>query len=135
MLPEKLVVKCVHSPSRVPGSFQARRRLFRTSPSDCLVRRSGSSYGVSLIRNRTATPVTRLRTLAPAKVLVQPKAWKAAAIGTVDMIAPRPPSMPVACDITGCRSAGNQDMTTRSTLMNTSASPTPSTARAASAAG
>ena len=38
-------------------------------------------------------------------------------------------------NITGWRSAGNQDMTTRSTLMNTSASPTPSTARAASAAG
>jgi hypothetical protein len=41
----------------------------------------------------------------------------------------------VICDITGWRNGGNHSISTRRTLMNTSASPTPSNARAASAAG
>ena len=129
------MVKCVHSPNRVPGSFQARRRFFRTSDSDCLVRCNGSSYGESRSTSSTPAPVTRLSTPADANVGVQPMWLSADDIGTVATIAPAPPSSPVSWDITGCRSAGNHSISTRSTLMKTSASPTPSTARAASAAG
>ena len=122
-VPENWVPVCVHSPSRVPGSFQD-----ATSPaSTCRGDGAGGGAGAPAGRLRT-TASTASATAIPSaaaetNAVLHPGPCSSAANGSADSTWPDCPSRPVSWVINGTRRGGNQAVTTDSTLMNVSASP------------
>ncbi len=87
MLAENCDVKCDHSPSRVPGTSHAARRV-RPSARNRSSSRCWSTQGLSLTTSTSAKPVTTPKEAATAYDGVQPKACSAAARGPAAASAP-----------------------------------------------
>ena len=128
--PGNCVTKCVHMPRRVPGSAHADSRLSRTGGRVTVEERGASR---STIHTRTLT--TAPMPAAAAKLDVHPYARTAPMSGTAATTAPSCPMMAVICSINGLRREENHIAMRRSTLMNVSASPLPSSMRASRAVG
>jgi hypothetical protein len=126
---------CVHSPSRVPGSRQDETSPASTWRGDGAGGGGGAPSGRSRTTasaaSATATPTAAVET----KAVVQPGPCSSAANGSADSTCPSWPSRPVSWVISGTRRAGNQAVTTESTLMKVSASPAPTSTRAVTASG
>ena len=94
-----------------------------------------STNSTRLTTASTASPAARPTPAAERNADVQPRECSNAASGTADSTWPSCPTSPVSCVITGTRRAGNHAVITESTLMNVSASPMPTSTRAAMASG
>ena len=124
------------NPRRVPGSAHASRTP-RLAVANAARRgtRGGRGSGESRSRARASTAVATLTAAADRNDGVHPQAASTAANPTAETTKPNWLSGPVAVVTFALRCGGNQAGTSRITLMNVSASPTPSTARAAYANG
>ena len=134
-VPQNWVPVCVQSPSRVPGSDHDRRRPATTSRGDKAAGRAGAPGGRSRTTASTARAAARPTPAADRNAGVQPRVCSNAASGTAESTCPSWPTSPVSWVITGTRRAGNHAVTTESTLMKVSASPMPTSTRAAIASG
>ena len=135
-VPQNWVPVWVHSPSRVPGSDHDGRSPRSTSRGGAAGGGGGAPGGRSRTTASTASPTARPTPAAreerrgPARAVQQRgerhRARAPARAGRRG---------PVSCVITGTRRGGNHAVTTESTLMNVSASPVPTSTRAAMARG
>ncbi len=126
------MTKCVHRPSRVPGSRHAWRSWARASPA--LTARDGgtkSGGSASTEKDTTATPIPTQP--ATRKDALHPAAPSRATSGMAAAIWPSWPRMPVSWMISGARPGGNHRGTSRSTLMKVIASPAPTSTRPSTA--
>ena len=124
------------NPSRVPGSAHASRTLRVAVASAARSgTRGGRPCGESRRRASASTAVTMLTAPVERNDGVHPHAARTAANPTAETTNPSWLIGPVVVVIFALRCGGNQAGTSRITLMNVSASPMPSTTRAAYASG
>ncbi len=125
----------VKKPNRVPGVSHTVFTL--TSVSRMLVLSSlfTAPSGVSWTTSSVSTIASRPIAAAERYAVVHPGPTKTARNGTADSTWPNCPQMPVNWVTSGTWPGGNQCGTNRSTEMNVTASPRPTIARPATAAG
>ena len=135
-VPENWVVKWVHRPSRVPGCCQAERRSWPACrEGHRVVPAQGAGWGSRGRRARPGFLRRRSGRAAARNAEVQPDRCSSATNGTALSSWPTCPRMPVTWVITGTRRGGSQAVTSRSMLMNVTASPAPTSTRPTRASG
>src|SRR6476469_9198176 len=125
----------VKKPSRVPGRSQTVLTLTRISRTEVDGGGAALPFGVFLTRASVRAIDTTPSATTDRYAAVQPRPASSARNGTAESTCPSWPQMPVSWVTNGTWSGLNQCGTSLSTEMNVTASPSPTTARAAIAAG